>query len=66
MRYSSSAMRTTTLLLLALLSYSPLATFAAEKMTVPQLINLAQSHSPALSEAITSTFTLDELKEGTA
>jgi len=59
-------MRTTTLLLLALLSYSPLATFAAEKMTVPQLINLAQSHSPALSEAITSTFTLDELKEGTA
>ena len=56
-------MRTTVLLLLVC---SHLAAIAADKMTAPQLITLAQSHSAALQDAITATFTAQELKEGTA
>jgi enterochelin esterase-like enzyme len=40
--------------------------FAAEKMSAPQLISLANSNSPGLREAITSTFDAKDLKEGTA
>src|SRR5258708_21938583 len=40
--------------------------FAAEKLTAPQLIELAKSNSPALRDAITATFDPKELKEGTA
>jgi hypothetical protein len=39
--------------------------FAAEKLTAPQLIELAKSNSPALRDAITATFDPKELKEGT-
>jgi hypothetical protein len=56
-------MRTLTALLLAVLASSNLT---AQKMTAPQLITLAQSHSPALQDAISATFTPQELKEGTA
>src|ERR1700730_4561346 len=56
-------MRTLTPLLLAVLASSNLS---AQKMTAPQLIALAQSHSPALQNAINATFTLQELKKGTA
>jgi len=40
--------------------------FAAEKSTAPQLIELAKSNSPALHDAITTTFEAKDLKEGTA
>src|SRR3984885_1635427 len=56
-------MRTTTFIFLFLLTIS---SHAAEKLTAPQLISLAQSNSPTLKDAITSTFTTQELKEGTA
>ena len=56
-------MRTLTVLLLALLAWSSLI---AQKMTAPQLIALANAHSPALQDAITATFTPQELQEGTA
>jgi enterochelin esterase-like enzyme len=56
-------MRKLTLLLLLLIANLALA---AEKMTAPQLITLAQSQSDALPEAIAATFTQQELKEGTA
>ena len=39
---------------------------AAEKMTAPQLIDLAKSNSANLQEAITATFDARDLKEGTA
>ena len=39
---------------------------AAEKMTAPQLIDLAKSNSANLREAITATFDARDLKEGTA
>jgi enterochelin esterase family protein len=39
---------------------------AAEKSNATQLIELAKSASPALREAITSTFDAKDLKEGTA
>jgi hypothetical protein len=50
-------MRMKTFVFLALLTVSA---HAAEKLTAPQLITLAQSHSPALQDAITSTFTAQE------
>jgi len=56
-------MRTLTALLLAVLAT---ANLTAQKMTAPQLITLAKSHSPALQDAINATFTPQELKEGTA
>jgi enterochelin esterase family protein len=43
-----------------------ISTFAAEKSTAPQLIELAKSNSPALHDAITATFDSKDLKEGTA
>ena len=49
---------------LAALLFMP--AFAAEKSTAPQLIALAKSNSPALHDAITSTFDAKDLKEGTA
>jgi enterochelin esterase-like enzyme len=40
--------------------------FAAEKSTATQLTELAKSNSPALHDAITSTFEAKDLEEGTA
>jgi enterochelin esterase family protein len=40
--------------------------FAADKLTTPQLIELAKSNSPGLRDAITATFEPKDLKEGTA
>ena len=40
--------------------------FAAEKLSAPQLIDLAKSNGPALRDAINSTFDAKDLKEGTA
>ena len=56
-------MRTLIALFLAALAT---ASLTAQKMTAPQLITLAQSHSPILQDAINATFTPQELKEGTA
>ncbi len=39
---------------------------AVEKMSAPQLIDLAKANSASLREAITSTFDTKDLKEGTA
>ena len=39
---------------------------AAEKMTAPQLIDLAKSNSANLRDAITASFDAKDLKEGTA
>src|SRR5580704_2284186 len=43
-----------------------ISTFAAEKSTATQLIELAKSHSPALKEAIANTLDVKELKDGIA
>jgi enterochelin esterase-like enzyme len=51
-----------TLLVFSLITSS----FAAEKMSAPQLINVANSNPAGLREAITSTFDAKDLKEGTA
>lgn len=40
--------------------------FSAEKFTATQLIELAKSNSPALTDAITNTFDAKDLKDGTA
>ncbi len=40
--------------------------FAAERMTAPQLIDAARSNAGGLHDAITSTFTANELNAGTA
>jgi enterochelin esterase-like enzyme len=61
MRFLNSSIKIT---LLALLLISP--TFAAEKSTAAQLIALAKSNSPALHDAITTTFDAEHLKVGTA
>ncbi len=51
----------------ALLSLCLVASaFAAEKLSAPQLIELARSHSAGLRGAITATFDAKDLKEGTA
>jgi hypothetical protein len=42
------------------------AAFAADKMTAPQLIDLARSNSAGLREAIIASFDAKDLKEGTA
>lgn len=39
---------------------------AAEKMSAPQLTDLAKSNSPSLRDAISSSFDAKDLKEGTA
>jgi len=50
----------------ALFFFGNTCVFAAEKMNATQLIALAKSASPALHDAITSTFSAKDLKEGTA
>src|SRR5580692_29124 len=40
--------------------------FGAEKRSAQQLIDLAKANSPSLREAITTTFDVKDLKEGTA
>jgi enterochelin esterase-like enzyme len=42
------------------------ASYAAEKMSAPQLIDLAKSNNSGLRDAITATFDAKDLKEGTA
>jgi enterochelin esterase-like enzyme len=42
------------------------SSFAADKSTAPQLIELAKANSPALHDAIAATFEAKDLKEGTA
>ena len=59
-------MRTLKFLFLTVMTCSSLLAFAAEKMTAPQLISLAQSHSATLADAIHATFSAKELQEGTA
>src|ERR1700681_3058867 len=39
---------------------------AADRISAPQLIDLARSNSPGLRDAITSSFDAKDLKEGTA
>ena len=39
---------------------------AAEKMSAPQLIDLAKSNPAGLHDAVTGTFDAKDLKEGTA
>ena len=39
---------------------------AQQKLSAPQLIDLANAHSPTLREAIAATFDAKDLKEGTA
>jgi len=52
---------------IALLSLCLLApAIASEKRSAPELINLANSHSASLREAISATFDAQDLKEGTA
>jgi enterochelin esterase-like enzyme len=46
--------------------FGPTRSIAAEKSTATQLVELAKGGSPALREAITSTFEAKDLKEGTA
>ena len=46
--------------------FGPTRSIAAEKSTATQLVELAKGGSPALREAITSTFEAKYLKEGTA
>ena len=43
-----------------------ISAIAAEKMSAPQLIDLAKSNSPGLRDAVTGTFDAEDLKEGTA
>src|ERR1700744_52154 len=43
-----------------------LPTFAAEKLSAPELIDLARNHSANLHDAITASFDAKDLKEGTA
>ena len=50
-------------LLLACIAVSAIA---ADKMSAPQLIDLAKSNSAGLRDAITSSFDAKDLKEGTA
>jgi hypothetical protein len=42
------------------------AAYGADKLTAPQLIDLAKSNGPALQEGIAATFDAKDLKEGTA
>ncbi len=52
--------------LLSLCLAVPALAFAQQKLSAPQLIDLANAHSPTLPQAIASTFDAKELKEGTA
>ena len=53
------------LVLLLFLGFS-LPSFAAEKSTALQLVDLAKTNSPALRDAVTNTFDAKDLKDGTA
>jgi enterochelin esterase family protein len=57
-------MRKSTLFCLVLSLVAP--AWAADKLTAPQLIALAQAHSPGLRDAIQASFDAKDLKEGTA
>jgi enterochelin esterase-like enzyme len=57
-------MRKLVLFSLALIAAAPL--YAADKHSAPELIALANAHSPELSAAIEATFDGKDLKEGTA
>ena len=61
-RYSICAMWKRALLLLCFVAPA----IAAEKMSAPQLIDLAKSNSANLRDAITASFDAKDLKEGTA
>jgi len=61
-RYSICAMRKRALLLLCFIA----PVIAADKLTAPQLIDLAKSNSANLREAIPASFDARDLKEGTA
>jgi enterochelin esterase-like enzyme len=50
----------------AALLLAPPSTPAAEKLSAPELVALARSHSPELNGAITASFDAKALKEGTA
>src|SRR5271163_1820386 len=60
--YSISTMWKSVLLTLCL----TLPAVAQQKLSAPQLIDLAKSHSPTLETAIIATFDAKDLKEGTA
>src|SRR5271156_1382212 len=60
--YSISTMWKSVLLTLCL----TLPAVAQQKLSAPQLIDLAKSHSATLETAITATFDAKDLKEGTA
>ena len=49
-----------------LLLWLAIPAFAAEKLSAPQLIDLAKSHSAVLRDAIVASFEAKDLKEGTA
>jgi enterochelin esterase-like enzyme len=49
-----------------LLLCSAVSAFASDKLSAPQLIELARSNSPQLHEAIQASFTAKDLQDGTA
>jgi enterochelin esterase-like enzyme len=53
-------------LLMILVGFFALRGEAAEKLGAPELISLAQAHSPELRASIEATFEAKDLKEGTA
>jgi enterochelin esterase-like enzyme len=66
-RYSICAMWKRALLFLCFIAPGFIAAaLAAEKMTAPQLIDLAKSNGASLRDAITASFDASDLKEGTA
>jgi enterochelin esterase family protein len=52
-------------ILFAILAYTS-AAFAADKLSAPQLIELAKANNPGLKDAIIASFEAKDLKEGTA
>src|SRR3984885_11706345 len=54
------------LLLAAILTAAPIHAMPPEKSTAPQLIELANSNSPQLRDAITATFDAKDLQSGKA
>jgi enterochelin esterase-like enzyme len=67
MRRTKSSRSLNVAALLALFSLVLIVpSFAAEKSTASQLIELAKSNSPTLHDAINATFDAKDLKEGTA
>src|SRR5579872_6255708 len=60
--YSMGVMKKAALLAILLVSY----VYGADKLSAPQLIQLAKSRSPRLEEAIRSSFEAKDLQAGTA